>query len=97
MTNIGRFDDACEYLFFAQYDPQLQLKFKPTDFDAAYCGAWLNGWIYEMCLALDIQWQLVSFEFMHQLLEFAQAAKDPSTNPQNLPYFSKYYSINNPT
>jgi len=22
----------------------------------AYCGAWLNGWIYEMCLALDIQW-----------------------------------------
>jgi hypothetical protein len=81
MTNIGRFDDACEYIFFSQYNKDLQLKFTPKPFDNAYCAAWLNGWIYEMCLALDIQWQLVSFEFMHQLLEFAQAVKNPDTNP----------------
>ncbi len=95
MTNNKSFDDSCEYIFFAQYDKELKLKFTPKDFDYAYCGAWLNGWIYEMCLALDIQWQLVSFEFMQQLLEFAQASKDPNTNPQNLPYFSKYFTIDN--
>ncbi len=65
MVNIERFDDACEYIFFSQYNPKLELTFRPQSLDDAYCGAWLNGWIYEMCLALDIQWQLVSYEFMH--------------------------------
>ena len=54
MNNITRFDDACEYIFFKDYDPSIQLKFSLSDFDHAYCNAWLNGWIYEMCLALDI-------------------------------------------
>jgi hypothetical protein len=81
MTNIDRFDDACEYLFFARYDQSIKLKFTPKDFDYAYCNSWLNGWIYEMALGLDIQWQLVSSEFMHQLLEFANSVKDPNTNP----------------
>lgn len=58
------FDDSCEYFFFSQYDPSLLLKFKPKDFDKAYCGAWLNGWIYETCLAMDIEWQLISYQFM---------------------------------
>ena len=50
------FDNACEYMYFSQYDPTLQLTFNATNLDKAYCAAWLNGWIYEMCLALDIQW-----------------------------------------
>lgn len=32
---------------------------------------------------------------MHQLLEFAQAAKTPGTNPQDLPYFKRYFAIDN--
>ena len=54
MTTLDRFDDACEYMFFAQYDPKLEMTFAPVPLDRAYCGAWLNGWIYEMCLAQDI-------------------------------------------
>lgn len=48
------FDNTCEYMFFSQYDQNMQLNFTAKPFDKAYCGAWLNGWIYEMCLALDI-------------------------------------------
>lgn len=68
------FDNTCEYIFFAQYDPKLNenLNITVTDFDRAYCGAWLNGWIYQECLALDIQWQLVSYEYLTQLLEFSK-------------------------
>lgn len=66
------FDNICEYLFFSQFDPQMELNFTARPFDKAYCGAWLNGYVYEMCLALDIEWQLVSYEYMAQLGEFAQ-------------------------
>jgi hypothetical protein len=52
--NNSLFDSTCEYMFFSQYDPKMQLNFTMQPFDKAYCGAWLNGWIYEMCLALDI-------------------------------------------
>ena len=69
LTNISNmdpdtFDNSCEYIFFSQYDPLLELKFNPGIKDKAYCGAYLNGWIYKMCLALDIEWQLVSYEFL---------------------------------
>lgn len=52
--NLEQFDDTCEYMFFSHYDPNMTLNFTETAFDQAYCGAWLNGWIYEMCLALDV-------------------------------------------
>ena len=52
--NSADFDNTCEYMFFSQYDPFMQLNFTAKPFDKAYCGAWLNGWIYETCLALDI-------------------------------------------
>ncbi len=64
----------------------------------AYCLAWLNGWIYQQCLALDIQWQLVSFEYVNQLLEFTQYLQAPpgSKKVSDLTYFWKYFSLNNP-
>ena len=72
------------------------LKFKPQDFDRAYCGAWLNGWIYETCLALDIEWQLISYEFMSQLSEFSQYfLTDKTMKINQLPTFWKYFGINN--
>jgi hypothetical protein len=52
--NMTSFDDTCEYMYFSRYDPDMQLSFVPQDVDEAYCGAWLNGWIYQMSLALDI-------------------------------------------
>ncbi len=54
------FDNTCEYIFFSRYYQNLELNFTVNDYDRAYCGAWLNGWIYQECLALDMQWQLVS-------------------------------------
>jgi hypothetical protein len=67
---VNDFDDACEYIFFSQYNPNLKLKFDPSGVDRAICNAWLNGWVYETCLALDIEWELVSDEFLSQLHEF---------------------------
>lgn len=67
-----------------------------SDFDRAYCGAWLNGWIYQECLALDIQWQLVSYEYLTQLLEFSNYLNGSYTNVSEMPTFYKYFSLNNP-
>jgi hypothetical protein len=48
-----------------------------------------------MCLALNIQWELVSFEFMSQLKEFSQALLSGNTDVTKLPTFWKYFSKNN--
>jgi hypothetical protein len=56
----------------------------------------LNGWIYETCLALDIEWQLISFEFMSQLSEFSSYFLSDLPIPvSQLPTFWKYFGINN--
>lgn len=66
-----------------------------SEFDRGYCGAWLNGWIYQECLALDIQWQLVSYEYLNQLLEFSKYLDGSFANANQLTTFYKYFSINN--
>lgn len=72
------------------------LYFIPKDFDRAYCGAWLNGWIYETCLALDIEWQLISYQFMQQLSEFSgYFLSDKNQTIDQLPTFWNYFKIHN--
>ena len=64
------FDGTCEYLFFSQYT-DIQLRFSPSAFDRAYCKAYEDGWLYKSTFGVDTQWQLVSYEFLNQLSEFA--------------------------
>jgi hypothetical protein len=94
-VNLTSFDDTCEYMFFSRYDPEMQLTFVPQDIDNAYCGAWLNGWIYETCLALDIEWQLVSYEFLNQLNEFSNYLLGKVDMVSDLSTFWKYFKIDN--
>jgi hypothetical protein len=83
-------------MFFSEYYQALKLNFTPSDYDKAYCGAWMNGWIYQEALARDIQWQLVSYEYMNQLLEFALYLNGTYKTVNELKTFWKYYQLSNP-
>jgi len=41
------------------------LNFTPTAFDRAYCNAYEDGWIYKTSFGTDMQWKLVSYEFLN--------------------------------
>jgi len=41
----GLFDAICEYIFFSEWT-DIYLQFNVTDYERAYCRAFLDGWIY---------------------------------------------------
>ena len=64
IANETVFDEICEYMFFSQYT-NIQLNFTPTAFDRAYCDAYENGFVYKTCYGVDLQWKLISYEFLN--------------------------------
>ncbi|TNV79046.1 hypothetical protein FGO68_gene870 [Halteria grandinella] len=89
------FEDACWYMYYAKDNSDLSLNFTTTPLSKSYCGAIVNMAMYELCRGLDIQWQLVSYEYLSQLLEFTQYLNGSKTTVDQLPTFWKYYKKNN--
>jgi hypothetical protein len=85
------FEDASWYMYYAQHNKDLTLNFTVTPLARSYTGAIVNMAMYELCRGLDIQWQLVSYEYLSQLLEFAQYLNGTKTTVDQLPTFWKYY------
>lgn len=55
---------------------------------------WL--WIYQETLAREIQWQLGSYEYINQLLEFGLYLNGTFKQVNELKTFWKYFQLDNP-
>ena len=52
-----KFSEICEYIYFSEYT-DIELKFKPTDYDRAYCLDFYNTYFYSTSIGNDKLWNL---------------------------------------